>query len=334
MVVVIALWIALCAYGISFQKNTVLPLNSNHALALRGICAIEIMIGHIGISTGSIWLYPNRKAGILFVGIFFLLSGYGIAYSIENKGNYQKKFLIKRITKLFVPAYLVFIIFTLSDVVLFKAPRPWSIVSLSEFLGSLNWYVWEQLFFYVLFWLVNRLMPRYVELIIIVCSVVFVGIAFVLGIDNPWYGSTLCFALGLCYYKMEKKKCELKRIKWWIVLLGAGVCLGTSMLAFFVLGNDSVVGNPIARNIASVSFCIIILLLLEKIQIGNKVSQFFGKFSYEIFLVHPFVLSRLKRVAIESSLVYALMAIVLTITISYLVHMFLKQCKKVIAKQK
>lgn len=54
---------------------------------------IVIMIGHIGLATGSIVLYPNRKAGILFVGIFFMLSGYGLIYSVDNKPEYLKHFL-------------------------------------------------------------------------------------------------------------------------------------------------------------------------------------------------------------------------------------------------
>lgn len=78
-------------------------------MALRGICAIEIMPGHIGIATESMVLYPNRKAGILFVGIFFALSGYGLMYSMKNKKDYLQTFWKRRIPKILVPAYVVFL---------------------------------------------------------------------------------------------------------------------------------------------------------------------------------------------------------------------------------
>lgn len=45
-------------------------LNQSVSQAIKGLSALEIMIGHLGIATGFSFLYPNRKAGILFVGIF------------------------------------------------------------------------------------------------------------------------------------------------------------------------------------------------------------------------------------------------------------------------
>ena len=71
----------------------------------------------------------------------------------------------------------------------------------------------------------------------------------------------------------------------------AAFVLITSMVAFFLLGNDSVLGNPIARNVASVSFCMMTVLLLRKFRVINSVSVYLGRCSYEIFLIHPYVLS-------------------------------------------
>lgn len=58
--------------------------------SIKGISAIEIMIGYIGVVAGLWFLYPNRKAGILFVGIFFMLSVYGLMYNYVNKSDYTK----------------------------------------------------------------------------------------------------------------------------------------------------------------------------------------------------------------------------------------------------
>ena len=92
MIIILIAWFILIGYGISSNKNDN-PFEQEQALALRGISSVEIMMGHIGLATGSVILYPNRKAGILFVGIFFLLSGYGVAYCTERKTDYLKHFL-------------------------------------------------------------------------------------------------------------------------------------------------------------------------------------------------------------------------------------------------
>lgn len=73
MIIILLLWAALVLYGIGRNKVGTPPLELNRTIALRGICAIEIMIGHIGLLTGDIFLYPNRKAGIFFVGTFLML---------------------------------------------------------------------------------------------------------------------------------------------------------------------------------------------------------------------------------------------------------------------
>lgn len=119
MAIILISWLILSLCGISINQNEQLPFSLKQTTALRGISAIEIMIGHIGLETGSIILFPNRKAGILFVGIFFILSGYGVAYSMEHKADYLKYFLLDRSIKLLLPAYTVKIIMLVTDNCLF-----------------------------------------------------------------------------------------------------------------------------------------------------------------------------------------------------------------------
>ncbi len=121
MIIILLLWVLLILCGSERNKSGSLPLEREQSVALRGICAIEIMIGHIGLATGSAVLYPNRKAGILFVGIFFMLSGYGIAYCAEHKPGYFKHFIGKKALKLILPAYVVYAIYTAALIIMFGA---------------------------------------------------------------------------------------------------------------------------------------------------------------------------------------------------------------------
>ena len=323
MIIILMMWLALAGYGISINRQNN-PFEREQTLALRGISSVEIMIGHIGLTTGSAILYPNRKAGILFVGIFFLLSGYGVAYRMEHKPDYRKHFLRNRFVKILFPAYFVKIIMIILELLLRGAEEP-LVIHWKSFLLNLNWYVWEQLFFYLIFWIVYSTVPQYLEIIVGIISVVFIGIAYIRGMDNPWYGSSLCFVLGIfCYKVVEKRNTDCERhVVEYCVLIGAlFLILVMSMTAFFVLGNESILGNPVARNIASLSFVVITVMLLHKFRVVNLASVFLGKCSYEIFLVHPYILSILSKMSIESMALLGILTITLTIVLAYPLHFF------------
>ncbi len=322
MIIVLIMWFILIGYGISFHKQNN-PFGQEQTLALRGICSVEIMMGHIGLTTGSVILYPNRKAGILFVGIFFLLSGYGVAYCTEQKTDYLKNFLVKRAVKILLPAYFIKILMILMQYVLLHTREPFPI-HLEVFFTGLNWYVWEQLFFYLIFWIGHKIAPRYTEIIVWVVSVMLTVGAYLQGIDNPWYGSSFCFWLGLCIYKIQKRKIKCGHVGVYCILTGVlAITLVISMAAFFLLGNNSVLGNPIARNVASVSFCIITVLLLCKIRVVNSASVILGKCSYEIFLIHPYILGILGDFPIESKILQGILIVVLTIILAFFTHLLI-----------
>lgn len=329
MLLILILWVALIIHGISTVNRDNRIFNIEQTLALRGIAAIEIMIGHIGLSTGSIWLYPNRKAGILFVGIFFMLSGYGVAFGEDHKDSYLKKFLQNRILKLFVPAYLAYVLFVLIQFINAENINLYDVINVAKFGKNLNWYVWEQLFFYLIYWLGSKLIPIYKEYFVTLCSILLIILAFTFKLDNPWYGSSLCFVLGMYYYKFEKRKFKFDVVAKWLRFGIFSIILGISMAAFFLLGNESIIGNPIARNVASASFCIMVILVLKEMKIGNRVSEFLGTCSYEIFLIHPFILVHLEKLIQINELLYGILVIFVTIIISYVLH---KVSEKILKK--
>ncbi len=318
MILVLLAWCLLIFVGIGCNKQEF--LYEMNIVALRGICAIEIMLGHIGIATGSIWLYPNRKAGILFVGVFFLLSGYGLAYSLKNKKNYLGKFLSKKIEKLILPAYFTFFSFECIKII-GGGYRAWDdILDPIKFFKTTNWYVWECLILYITFWFLFRFLSvRQAEVIMLLFSIGLIIICYLFNVSNPWYGSTICFWLGIKYYEKEM---EIKHIylsskcKYYFINIMVLIC---SIGIFFILDDRNFVGVICARNVAAASFSILIVMLLYKINIGNKVSEYLGKISYEIFLIHPFVIEILRNKGI-SSVLYSCLVIAVTIAGAILLH--------------
>ena len=322
MIILLTLFV-LVGYGIKKNTSGTKPFEPGQSLALRGICAIEIMIGHIGLETGNRILFPNRKAGILFVGIFFLLSGYGLAYSAENKEGYFKNFLLKRSIRLLLPLYVTKIIMIAFENVIVFDRGIFTGFDVKQFLLVMNWYIWEQLFFYLVYWLAHKVIPKHVEIAVGASSVLLIIIAYVSGMDNPWYGSSLCFLLGLCYYKLEKKNIKLTCTGYCALFVFLAFILIISITAFFVLGNNSILGNPVARNIASLSFCVIVIMLLYRLRVENCVSIFLGECSYEIFLVHPYVLAILKAMSVTSKEILGIATAVLTVLLAHIIHLFI-----------
>ncbi len=210
----------------------------------------------------------------------------------ENK-EYLKHFLIRRMSSILIPAYLVYLLSGIID--LFRLKQfPFLIIAqyvlCAEFFSRTNWYVFEILIFYIVFYLSCRFLRGGVKtaaIVIMAGACIFVVAAFYCRIDNPWYGSTLCFPLGMMYAQHEEEWNQYLRKKYWFKNAALVFICMVCIILFFVLGNRSLVGNPAARNMASVSFSIWVLSVIQKVKIDYKAFRWLGKISYEIFLLHP-----------------------------------------------
>ena len=331
MIVIVFAWIILILIGIKPAEECFnVGFGRTNSMALRGICSIEIMLGHIGLATGSVILYPNRKAGVLVVGIFFALSGYGLMYSVSNKPHYLSNFFRKRILiNLLLPAYIVFIAGEITRSILGEEGTELSnVAEIIPFFRETNWYVWEIVGLYICFFICAMIDKSLIKshYYLGIGTLIFVCIAFGMGIDNPWYGSTFCFWVGILYY--IKKEVF---IKWFVSnhfllkMFACGALLLMAIVCFFLYGG--IVGNLIARNVASVVFVILVLMCLHRYSIGNAVSGWLGKYSYEIYLIHP-LLIKIMRPWIRNDVIYAWAVIASTVLISFVYGEVLRKIMK------
>lgn len=334
MTAIVFLWISLILIGTKYNKNiNDIAFTMNNSIALRGICSIEIMMGHLGIATGSLALFPNRKAGILFVGIFFALSGYGLMYCIKNKEGYLKNFFKNRLGKLLLPAYFIFVIgIVLQSVISKNGSNMICVFDVKLFFIATNWYVWELLILYTVFFIslkVDRKMERF-HIWILIFSILFIGFAHAMNFERPWYGSTLCFWGGIIYFLYQNKFKETFVIKHPAInLISCCFVMVLALGMFFYLGG--VMGVLISRNVAAMSFVMVVITLLYRFNIGNKASIWLGKYSYEIFLFHPIFINLFRR-KIENNVTYSLAVIGTTVLASYIFKTCEKWLKHVIEK--
>ena len=120
--------------------------NANH---LRGVFAIIIILAHTTLIFDKvpIVLTPFSKISTLCVGYFLAMSGYGLAYSFKTKENYLSHFLIYKILYLIIVACIV-ILFNFVVQFLFK------FIAKEEFqIATINWYIYELAFCYLIFYI-------------------------------------------------------------------------------------------------------------------------------------------------------------------------------------
>lgn len=325
MAIIVILFLGLILFNIKCMGKewNQEALAYRNTLAIRGICAIEIMLGHIGLALPEQFiLYPFRKAGILIVGVFFFFSGYGLMHGLKNKNNYLVGFLKRRLKAILVPTFLVCAIS--ASIYFFLLTREKTIIEAGIFsLKSINWYVWEIIGCYVAFYVSYKVFDeKRATVLIWLLSLLFIVLCYIIGASNPWYGSTLCFPLGLSVAKNKELFWSWAKKFWGLKSFLLVIVLGISIVTFFVLPERSVIGAIVSRNIASLSFVLLVTLLLYKTVVGNCLTDYLGRISFEIYLVHPLVIGIYHSAAfwIENATLFAVSVILTSVLLAAIMN--------------
>ena len=153
-----------------------------------------------------------------------------------------------------------------------------------QFFDLINWYIIEQLLFYVLFYIFFKYMKRYHALLSITASiVVIIIIFFCFNIHKSWYVSSLCFPLGIWLNTYQNNIIKLIKNYYKSLLLVVSVVFLLSSSCMFI-AVENFFSVAIARNMATMTFSILIIILTARIQIGNKLLRLLGTLSFEILL--------------------------------------------------
>ncbi|WP_026659669.1 acyltransferase family protein [Butyrivibrio sp. AC2005] len=86
--------------GVEFKHiglEGVVPVQKN-VNNLRGLFAILIIFTHCTLAYNNLpqLLLPFKKLSTFGVGFFFVLSGYGVAFSYNSKDNYLENIMTKK----------------------------------------------------------------------------------------------------------------------------------------------------------------------------------------------------------------------------------------------
>ena len=266
--------------------------------SVLAIFAIGIIIHHISLKThvqldeSSIVrhiLDPFRALGYLFVSYFFFCSGFGIFKSFTEKEDYLKGFLRKHLVPVCASFFVVDILFQIERIKrnAFGFPA-----------NTYSWFIFAILAAYIGFFVCARFFKKHVLAGLFATAVIWCAICKLLVFDSYWYNTILAFPLGAVFAQNYNSITEgfKKRYAMWLVISFAGTCLlhffaADDMRLFGIFGGTVSYSwtkeiQALFQIAASLVSCVFISLLCMKIELKNKVLDFLGAMTLEIYLTH------------------------------------------------
>lgn len=325
--------IALCLWGLRLRHSGEDALSGEATLSLRGLLAIWVILIHLGQSNqvGSVFGLVSRT-GHLAVAVFFFLSGYGLQKQHMTRENYAKGFLRKRLLGVVLPYAVVTVLYWsyflwlgrgygLVDVLeQFAAGKP---------LVSYSWYILAVITFYAAFYLLMRLCgKRYSVMLLggVVWFAVYTAVCVALKFSEVWYVSGFAAVVGMLW-AVYQSKIDAFLAKRWLVGLVASIA---AVVTCTLLGQETGVVGMVFKVAASSVFPVVVVLLLQKIRLGNPLLRLLGGISMELYLMQGLAMMVLRNrlIFVENGLAYGALVLVVAVFFAMVVHIAFKGIPK------
>jgi hypothetical protein len=283
---------AVLLYGIRFHRDTG-DLTETAILKglnrFRFLFAIEVVLGHTYLYLDNAVLFlPLNQFLFISNGFFFFVSGFGLSHGYHAEASYLKGFLRRRFLYLFLVSLVLFLSFSLIS----KAGN-WTAypLTLKGYFENTNWFIFEIMVFYLLFYIFYHLKDtKKASILIAVISLLFVNIAYLGGLGEKWYICTLSFPFGLLYReffagfeKVLRRKTSV--IVCTIMAFVLIICLAAQSEIITLIQWNDFIRNVLFRYL--LSFCVIIIFIRVQthISLENIMSKAINKLSLEIYLL-------------------------------------------------
>lgn len=282
-----------CKRDATLEQHEIIQRLNN----MRGIFAVQIVIGHV-VRYEKSFLFPLGKFMIISVAFFFFISAWGMVYSLENKDNYLDSFLRNKVGYILELVAISFLFGYLVDCLVPISLNYYKVDGsfLKTVLKMTNWYLWELILFYFLFYLCYKYLRKYAAIIITLITALTVMILYWCGWLEQWYASSLAFPLGLLWGShCERIMKYMNTFKGHVTTLVL-VALG---LGGQCLGEDSLIGMVWLRNTICIAGILILVYICQYVKINNNILSFLGFYSTEIYLFQFVYLSLFSQMNIH-----------------------------------
>lgn len=298
----------------------------------KGIAAIIIMLHHISFRLSNLPVYVKPIWYIAFpiVGFFFFMSGYGLTCGLLQKKNYLQGFLSKRLLNIIAPYVIVAIVWIGLEIIGGGGQTPTRAIAEAFTIRYIQplWFIWVIIAVYIVFYTVFN----HTEINVGAYWFAFITIAYILisAFVNPrdeMYASIIGMPLGILWAMYERKidsYFEIGFLRKEIVAIVAFVILFIGRLTLSVVGFDNQLFQSVLRNIITIAFIVPLIELLKKVKIQKRFLIWLGTISYEIYIIHPFILYFFEKETTEGKQVGNLEIVLWTIGLTLLLSSVLK----------
>lgn len=333
MVYDIILLLIIAITVLSFRKQTNIKdnyLDKGTTNRIKGLACIFVIIGHFQFYVGEQGILQPFMSGVglLSVGLFFFISGYGVQRSNLKNNNYVKGFLKKRILGGVVIPYLFYAI--IYWIVYWIIGNRLSVTDIIQtYIGGspyikYSWYMINIFIFYVAFWI----MIKYKKHIIIgmtICFFVYSVICMIVGYGNWWYNASILFVIGIiCATYREKMICIIEKYRGILLSIFIPVYIYIYIYSEEIHQLLPIYGTYAVMNCIKVcSFSLVILTVLTMVKLEGRVLNYLGMISLEIYMTQGIIFLILEKTGIDSN-IFGLLVIIGTILLASIIY-WLKQ---------
>lgn len=298
----------------------------------KGIAAIIIMLHHISFRVSNLPVYVKPIWYIAFpiVGFFFFMSGYGLTCGLLQKKNYLQGFLSKRLLNIIVPYVIVAITWIGLEIIWGGGQTPVRAIAEAFTIRYIQplWFIWVIIAVYIVFYAVfNHTEINVGAYWFAVITIAYILISAFVNPRDEMYASIIGMPLGILWAMYERKidsYFEIGFLRKEIVAIVAFVILFIGRLTLSVVGFDNQLFHSVLRNIITIAFIVPLIELLKKVKIQKRFLIWLGTISYEIYIIHPFILYFFEKETTEGKQVGNLEIVLWTIGLTLLLSSVLK----------
>ena len=298
----------------------------------KGIAAIIIMLHHISFRVSNLPVYVKPIWYIAFpiVGFFFFMSGYGLTCGLLQKKNYLQGFLSKRLLNIIVPYVIVAITWIGLEIIWGGGQTPVRAIAEAFTIRYIQplWFIWVIIAVYIVFYAVfNHTEINVGAYWFAVITIAYILISAFVNPRDEMYASIIGMPLGILWAMYERKidsYFEIGFLRKEIVAIVAFVILFIGRLTLSVVGFDNQLFQSVLRNIITIAFIVPLIELLKKVKIQKRFLILLGTISYEIYIIHPFILYFFEKETTEGKQVGNLEIVLWTIGLTLLLSSVLQ----------
>lgn len=320
----------------SFTEKEVL----NQMNGLRGLMALLIVLGHCGrrFDTEPLLLKGPHLGAFIFVCFFFVVSGWSLAYNYDYRNDYLKGFFKKKILKLMLLTIETEIITQVLQLIFLRKSMYFN----RSILLNVNWYIYEMIVLYVVFWISYKFIKQTIarEIVIwIISGFICVGywLLYKYGSWEGWtfayYYSALSFPFGIMVHRLYEKAVN-KRV--WLIIISVILALASAYC--IKMPKESFVGGIWLHNILGICSILLLIILLSFVKYKEiKVLKFITKNSTFIYLYQFCVMMIIKEIYAKTGRnidwLYVLLVLITSVILSemvFLLNTYISKGEKII----